>query len=519
MADEHWQTAQTIKNARDNQFATGLIDVLSNPNLIQPTNSTFTAVTNSGEIVDSASATKILSVDDYTATFSSIAQMYWGNKDLLHRINPNSQTLIDDTDFPHQVAPGAGAHSAHTTFLLDDLALYKINNSQRLFYFYRDNTDGDAGTFDLNTTFTADETAWSSASGGAVLNNDWPIVAEVADNGFMYVGNGNALYKFDGTAAGGANGTVTTPIDLESIWTIVDLKDYKGKMLVLAKKGTTTSNEIREFGMYIWDRTTTSLSFDDIILFDGVFAISQIFLFKNVPCIFTLERTGNNSTISFRIFDGYGFNIKRTLFSPSADYELPNLKKVATQYANTLVFMGDLGNVFCLEDPLGEARLHKVASLGLTASDDVIGGLHSATVGGYFYFPHQVSGGTTTMKYWAFGATTGTGAGNFYSKVYELPKLSRIKSITAYYQPLTSTADKNVTINLYKNMSTTAALASNLSINYTTDGARGWMYFPVDIENVSTIQMLLTYPSGETVTNSLKFSRFEIEYDPTTKVK
>jgi hypothetical protein len=119
------------------------------------------------------------------------------------------------------------------------------------------------------------------------------------------------------------------------------------------------------------------------------------------------------------------------------------------------------------------------------------------------------------------GASTGNGFGDGYTKVYELPKLSRVTGITVYYKPLTSAQDKDFTLYFHKNMGSGSALSEDLTINYATDGTRGWKYFPIGAElgsNMNTIQLHLAWPSGETIANSMKIHRIEIDYELTDKI-
>jgi hypothetical protein len=71
-------------------------------------------------------------------------------------------------------------------------------------------------------------------------------------------------------------------------------------------------------------------------------------------------------------------------------------------------------------------------------------------------------------------------------------------------------------------MDSSAISGTSMTINYATDGTRGYKYFQLGGEkwiNASSIQLRLQWPSGETIANSIKITRIEIDYTPTTKTK
>jgi hypothetical protein len=534
MAPEYWQDVNTIKVGKENQFAYGLIDAISNPNVIQATNSSFSNLTGA-TLPTSGIATKFQMVDDYTSSFSSIPQIYVGIGDELNQINSNTLSLSNTTEFPYKLAPAGGTHSGHTGFYFDDLAVYQLNGVPALWAFYRDNTDGDATIYNLDDTFTTNDVGFSGATDGAVLDNDYPIIAEVADNGFMYVANGNAIHKVDGTSEGGASATVTqSVIDIGAEWMILDIKDYNAKLIILAQEGEGTIVGNRRIRVYVWDRTSTSLSFEDIIRIDGITgSISRIGFYNNIPCVLTVEPyTKSSNIVKLRAFTGRSFDVVRELFPVSSSWGLgvrfDNMKVPFIQWENGIIIITGSGQFIYIENPLTEySTANYIGNHGVVTGDGsdgyTIGGLIQTTVGPYILFPYyDVDEKETKISSWIFGNTSGTATGDFYTRVYELPKLSDIKGITVYYEPLSSEADKNITITAFRNMSSSAVSGTSMTINYASDGTRGWKYFQLGGGNwhsTSSIQLRFQYPSGETIANSLKITRIEVEYEPTTKVK
>ncbi len=398
----YWNRSINLTRAGgDNQYARGIVDGFTNPNVIRPSSADFTAVTNASTVISfSQTSTDMVMADDYPNAFSGVANLYWGQGAKLHRFNTSTGALINDASFPRTINPGAGTHSAHTSEVIDDVALYQLNGSPTLFYFFRDNTDGDAGSYNLNATFSANETVFSGATGGAVLNKDYKIIAEVADNNFMYVANGNAIHKFDGTTAGGAAGTVTqTVIDINGTEVIQDIKDWRGKMLILSQETDSSgfASGLRKIKLYIWNRSSTSLNFDGVINVSGVTgAISRIFLINDVPCIIAADSVVSGTTsYLLKAFDGKDFVTVREIMSSDVDdMNLDSFHAPVVVTHNGLYFFTQAGEIYYLIDPLAQnSRLFHVGSIGFTQTSgwNVIAGITKVAANGRLLIPYYTN--------------------------------------------------------------------------------------------------------------------------------
>jgi len=534
MSPEYWQDVNTIKVGSENQYAYGLIDDISNPNVIQPTNSTFTNL--SGVTLPiSNKATKFLLVDDYASEFSDIPQLYIGVGDELNQISSNTFTISSTSPFPYELDPAGGTHAAHTGFYFDDIAIYQLNGVPSLWCFFRDSADGDATIYDLDDAFTTNDVGFSGATNGFVLDKNYPIIAEVSDNGFMYVANGNTIHKVDGTLEGGATATITdSVIDIGVEWSILDIKDYNARLLILAQEGEGNIVGNRRIRLYVWDRVSNTLSFEDIIRLDGVTGdVSKIGFYNNTPMIVTVEPYTQSVNITkLRVFNGRGLEVIKELFPNNSSWglgcRLSDMRLPFIQWENGILVVTGAGQFLYIENPLGEySAIHHIGKHNVVTGSGgdgyTIGGLIQTTVGPYVLFPYyDLVEEETKITSWIFGNTAGIATGEFYTKAIELPKLSDITGITVFYQPLSREVDKDITITAYRNMSNTAVSDTDLKINYDDDGGRGWKYFQLGgnkWNNTSSIQLKFSYPSGETIANSMKITRIEIEYEPMNKIR
>jgi hypothetical protein len=525
----YWYKATNLARfGEDNQYARGVVDPFSNPSVIQPANNTFNDLVGINQLTSSTAATKFVFADDYPGVYSG-GRVYMAQANKLHQINPNNQTISSTAPFPYVINPAGGTHAAHTDETVDDIMLYQLNGVPGIWTFYRDSVDGDGTFYNLNATFSTNDSGFSSATGGTVLNKKYPIICEPADNGFAYIANGNAIHRLDGTLTGGAAGTVVqTVIDIGSEWVIKDIKDWRGKLLILAEEAEDNWSTNRRIRMYLWNRVSSAseLTFSDIINIQGVTGeISRIFFHDNIPCMIVgVGEDANETTYQLRAFDGARFVKIINLFGSNfSTLDLSAFKVPAVSFRNGLLFVPRDADIIYLDDPFGTPSIFQTGLLGIAPTNKIIGGLFQVSQGAsvYIHYNTTSSGGSNAITEWQLNPSAGIAFGSFYTKVYDLPKLSNIKELTVYYEPLTSTQDKNLSITFLKNMSQSSN-GVTCNVNYLNDGKRGYTYFPLGgekFEAVNQIQLLVSWDSGETIANSPKISRIEIGYEQTTRVR
>jgi len=430
---------------------------------------------------------------------------------------------VNAAEFPHVIAPTGGSHSAHSFFTVSDVIPYQVNGSKRLWYFYKDTVDGDGNTYDLASSFTIDdanEAAWSTATGGGVLDANFDIIAEVSDNSFMYVANANNLYKFDGNTSGGASGTVSTALTFDSGIQIRDTKDGLGYLwIALLRSFRTVSSGLtsatRSCYVLAWDRKTGTVSQTNSYFVEGASGITSLVFHKGVPHIFTETVRGVDE---IRRLEGNSFKVIKDLGTSGG----PANRHSVWSNDGLIMWIGTDRYIYAygsIETGLPEGLF----KIGNFSSFYPIKGL--ANINGSTFFLGGSDGTYNTMFTWIpFGTSGNCTQGNWRSKVYELPKFSEVKSITVFWPPLSGGANANMTLTTYVNNS--AAAKTSTTINYQDvpagDGSRGWKYIPLggkNFENVNYFQIGLEWATGQSISASIRPIRIEIEYDPSSGKK
>ena len=532
LVPEYWDASFSNKKIGTSQMVAGIqVNPFIYPGFVMPTNSTFNTLNNVNQLAAARVMKNFVMVAD-GAISGTQSSVYTGGGNKVHAISVGG-TIQNSGDWPHTINATSGTHNGHTSEEIDDLTLYQLNGVPTLFYSYRDNTDGDLGKYGElgnSPTFSATEDVFSAATGGAVLNKNWEIILSVADNGFMYVGNGNAINRFDGTLSGGATGAVKlNAIDIDVNQKIVAMRDGLSKMWIAAIDGRNNAVTvgINKGYIYIWNKQSTSFNFDDVVPVEGVSKIYDIVFLDNIPYIITQSSTDNR--IEIRVYsDGY---FTKVIDVGGSTY-FPNRNGIF-KLLNGFGWVGQNGQVVFYGSVIpGQARgIHNIGSTPAannTLASSVIGSLNTIFVSYYNSLDSTVS-----IASWKPLDTTGTAdQHSLYTKVEELPKLSRVKGITFFFKPTTNTINANLSTYIYKNFSSDTlndpgtSTPTELKINYQTDGARGYKYFPLggeNYENFNAIQLAITYPivySGGAISleNTLKIYRIQIDYDPTEKI-
>ena len=239
----------------------------------------------------------------------------------VHRFEePSTLTNSAAAGFPHIMALSA-AHINHATLAGKSVALYRSANGSRVFYGWSDNTDWDVGIYnpadksfndDFMSTVPATPlgTTATDLTGGAskniVLYKDW-------GDDYLYIGAGNLLHAYDGSA----NKFYSQQLDLPKDYEIVSIVE-NGYDLVVFANTTTVGNAGTKKGKataFFWgsDRPTTYYKVVDL---DDNY-VSAAFPFKGSMGCFTGQR-GSSPTYALRLFNG-------NTFEPVAFYDFGGL--------------------------------------------------------------------------------------------------------------------------------------------------------------------------------------------------
>ena len=428
-----------------------------------------------------------------------------------------------------------------------DLEEYVVNGSRRCFYSYQKAGGGDIGIaiFGVSTLGSLNDT-WlsSSATGGfntGAANNTFMVVS---DNGYMYVFDGPDVHKIDGTTSGGALGTATANIlQFSPIFKIVDAINVRGKIWMAIVRtssniaGTrSTKSYGRLGGVYIWDRQSTTIQYQDFIDIPGIREIRTIFSFMGIPTIITISTTGyteirsyNNGTFPVvKVLGKKAYPLFRD--SVSSDGDL--IKWVGADgvfYVFGSVKRGEKAGIYKLGDVTVATEDGKIFTEAgaIVASGDTGGtAIGENAIPETYYIGMKDTGSSRVLKWYPHSYSAGRDAvpkgDTIYTKVIALPKLSTIKGITLFYLPNTlnpaATDYDNLDVEIYVNQSTTAYKTETLT--KIADGNRGYKYIPLGKPHVNFIQIGFTWKVLNTAMSfAIKPMYAILEYEETKKIK
>lgn len=422
-----------------------------------------------------------------------------------------------------------------------DLELYTVSGARGLFYTYQKAGGGNMGFYNLASGYN-DTHLSTSATSGLVLGATSNHKLIVADNGYMYILDGSAIHKFDGTTSGGTYGSATmNAILFPAMFQLVDGIDLRGKLWVLLTRSTlelsgeTGSFSTREFtGVYVWDRKTTTSNFTDFIPISGVKEGRVIFDYEGTPGVFVISSTNYTQ---LRLFDGNRFVVEKELgldayplFHDSVVVSGGMIKwqgKDGIFYAYGSVTPKGKKQIFKLGDASTEvsASAGSLVKLGGAILDS--GGLDKTSASPYsesYTLSFTDSANTTYLRKFYPHATNIDGnliasTATCYTKVYLLPKLSNVKGITLFY-PKKSNAvvtDYNImALDVYLNHSSTSWGTTHLT--KIADGNRGHKYIKIGQPNINSIQISHRCESA-TVEEALKLMYAVVEYLPSSRLE
>lgn len=407
---------------------------------------------------------------------------------------------------------------------ITDLEIYEVNGIKKIFASYQKDTGADIAIITPESMYFDSDWLSTACSGGSTLGATNDIQMIVADNGFMYILDGSTLHKIDGTTNGGANGTATMNVlTFPALFQLIDAIDLRGNLWFALMKSTndfsslTLSTNIGEQygGIYIWDRQSTIVNMTDFIRIEGITAIRAIFTFREVPGCITISSTGYTQ---LRLYNGNNFEIIKEMerdgypiYRDSVNVNNDMISwigrngyhyrygKIVPELEDALYIIGDASQDFTSFDYAGAMILSSTTSTGEAYSYGVRG---DSTFSIKKWHPHY----TTNQK---------PLVGSVYSKVFALPKLSKVKSVTLYYPPSASSGStKALDLDIYFNQSTTSWGTTTLS---RTDGVRSYKFIPVNKTGVNYIQFKSSWNTALDISSAIIPAYVEIEVETTGK--
>ncbi len=524
LAERWWESDNVNRSAQQNQIVSGNQNPFIGKGFYVPGSNEFADLAQLSNISSHSNpAKKFISFDNNkydTTTGTETFYIIDGTVGIVAYTGAKVLGTADTaSNFPDPLA-ATGSHGAHTTFVYDDMVRYQVNDSPALWFFYRDNTDGDGTVYQLFASGMAAENYWSnSATGGfvfAAADVKYPIIAEVADNGYMYVAQASAIHKYDGTAAGGSTGTVTADVLVfESSKTIVDMKDYAGKMWILTKpidnkSGGSTGRVQRDIGVTVWNRSSTIVATENYFSIKDLQDVYSIWIGKTGLYVFGFGTNGN--TVLLKLYNN-GFKKVRDIHS--SNNGKPANRGAVVSFENGFMWQTSLGTLFYFDEYAngGEGALHIVEY-----HTDFTGGALISFGQNTVLKSFKNAGGTQKFSLTDFSTNTYNAGGlTVFFPPMELPKLSRLNSVSLYFVlPSGAPSANSITGSIFKNYSSTGI--ASYTVNPSTDINNGMKYIPLSSENCNAIQVSMLFDGTVDLRYHPQLYAIEIDYTPTSKL-
>lgn len=366
-----------------------------------------------------------------------------------------------------------------------------------------------------------------------------------SDNSYMYVLDGNAVHKIDGTiASGGTNGTATPNVlYFPPYFNLVDAVDYRGNLLIAmhqyssAIRGVSslTSTYNAKCAVYIWDKLSSSAGAKDYIPLPGIKEIRRIF--TSTSGVVRLIGINNENISVLQEYDGSKFN---TIFELGYN-AYPEYVDSFTQGPSYEMWQANDGNIYAYGrvSPNDNEGLFKLQNVTSTGAGAILycGGNAGTPVNGYKAFRTGLyiafTGGGTTYELlkWdmygtgASGVTPVANPGNVYTPVYYMTEvqgythyptsLATLNYIDIWMTPCASVSpsDLVVTINVFINQSTSHLASYPI---YADKASRGYYRMEVNAPYVNSVQLQVVFPTDKIGTTAdIGIASAVLTYTPT----
>jgi len=422
-----------------------------------------------------------------------------------------------------------------TNVRITDFEIYQINGVRNIFYSYQETAAG-GNIGNIVSPDSGGSQTWlqSTCAGGFYLGKTNAHFMVVADNGFMYIGDGNAMHKIDGTAAtGGANGTATQNVLVDvSGYSFVDAIDYKGALWIAREENPPVASAIiasasfsgNKCGVYVWDRLQTVVNMTDYIPLVGVKAIRKIYVTQNGE-LRVLVLTSKD-TVQIRQYDGNIFAIvDEALFTAWPTYRdsftvagnlVYWLGQDARLYAHGPIVIGESDSLYCIGD----------TSSVITGSYDTgsilfVDDLNSKTktrTALMFSIISQGSPAVTNRIWYPNGVGATPLIGNVYTMVKYFPGLVKVNYARVYHNvgTVSNAATVQGTLNIYLNQATSNPATYSIT---QLDVGKGFKYCPINQgarNAVFGIQAQIQWATGTTTADATDWLPRILEIDYTS---
>lgn len=520
-------------NAEEGQMVDGYFNPFVREGYLSPTNYSWKVITAGGN----------------SATYGEVPRAFYDDLLVSAKVYAGTNTRL-------RISSTTGSFGADGFSQLDsdatsvgtvcDLEMYQVNSVRKLMVAATDKVsiyDTSSGTYD---------TAWSTTTASGAVSPTASNYSRLvrSDNGFMYWFVGNLVYKLDGTAAGGTNGTISLSLTFNTNQYLYDGVSARGKLFIAINPDASTDirNNLvfdakapKECGIYVWDRSSAVTALSDFYPLQGVHQIRSIYVAPNND-IRVIAVGTDRQTIMFN-FTGTEFEKIHEL--PLSSY--PNQPKAVGNGNNKTYWLGADGIFYCNYFDFDNKKDYIVKLLNCNdVATSIAGSAKTVSRAGAILVGGRYDTGTATTGYrvdyesvlisfrdnssndrvirylpnisgHSFDSVTPIAAqGNVYTGVRFLPTLSTLKHLNIYCVPVAGTnTDSIATVKVYANQSTTAFKTETIT---KAKANRGYISIELNKKYVNSLQVEIEWNTSQTLgTNDFCPSVAILDYEPTSQ--
>ncbi len=436
------------------------------------------------------------------------------------KANPGNPNANFDTLSDLGISTAAGSE-------FTDIEIYQLNGVKTVFFSYINSLGGDILQYTSASTIAPQ---WFVVNTNVELSGSTHMFMRTADNGFMYIFDVNKIHKVDGSAAGGATGTITMSVmEFPGQITITDAIDLRGSLWVAIQSSTPTGfgggtnytvpSLSNICGIYIWDRKSTVSGTSNFISISGVRDIRRLYTTEGGELrMITISSDGFTQ---IRRYNGNTFEVMVELGIKA----YPVFKDSVAVTGQFVTWLGRDGIIY------SHGRLVEGEPEGLYIIGDITsetgtnpspGAIMMIGTGGYlgvekeiwFCSEDSTQSAIYPRKFSPNLEGYAPNIGDVYTPVKLIPKLSTVSTIDVFCAPTTNTGTtETATISVYTNMSTTPFKVHSVTKDQTT---RGYIRIPIDKPFVNSVQLKISWNPSVVIGDDTFLPMYaEVDYTPT----
>jgi len=416
--------------------------------------------------------------------------------------------LTSDATFPHTIA-----HGAHTTFVGQDVIIYKHNVSSTptfsAFYSFYDNTDWDIGRFDLTSTFDDDYMSTVPATplaspyltGGQGVPHPMCIGADDV----LYIGSGRYVHGYDGSI--GTDGKfMPALVTLPQGFVVTSLLKSSEYLLIGGVyTGPGGIAEIYNGQAYVYPWNYIDQDISAVYDCEDPYLCSM-FMYKGSPAVLTKGPLVERGGLRLKVLSGDRYDSIAEL--PS--FGTPINRGV--EVVNNKAYINSGGKIYTVGNPFtGGNDVNQIcSSSALTDSGFVKSIVYNGTISPLFS-----SGGADVSRFLAVPTNSYSLESITVEPQFTSFQQGRVTNVVVYYKRAISSA-RMFKLNLYTNA---AELSTTVVDNITAVVSPPIKQYLVDSSGNPLPQFksiaISMVAEGGAGTNTIDISRVEIYFENT----